>query len=185
MSGGPLGISGEERVRAFPELAVLLLVKASTAREPGITLAITSRESTEIPAQLDDAEQLRGDLVTIIGNLLDNALEACSASNRIEIGVELTPSGVLLTVDDDGPGIAAGQHGRVFETGVSSKSSLLAESDAASDAAGHGRLRRRGIGLALVRRIVMRRGGTVSAGRSRLGGAVFTVRLPVIDRRAR
>ena len=181
MSGGPLGIAGEDTVLAFPELTALLLVKASTARELGITLAITSGSAVEIPGETENAEQLRGDLVTIIGNLLDNALEACTASNRIEVSLELATTGILLTVDDDGPGIPEGQHGRVFENGVSSKTLPLTETDAVGD----GCLRRRGIGLALVRRIVLRRGGTVSADRSRLGGAVFTVRLPHDDRRGR
>ena len=166
-TGGPLGVPGEEAVREFPELAALLLVKASHARELGMSLAIV--ESHPLPESLrgEEAATLRADLLTIVGNLVDNALEACSAGNRIELGFAVHGGAVRVTVHDDGAGIAADQYERVFEEGVSSKS-----------VADEG-FRRRGIGLALVRRIVERAAGTVTVGRSPLGGAVFTVELPL------
>jgi two-component system CitB family sensor kinase len=170
-TGGALRVPGEEVLREFPELAALLLVKASHARELGMSVSI--RPSAPLPAWLRSAAALtlRGDLVTVVGNLLDNALEACSAGNRIQLGFAVEPSLIRVTVDDDGNGIPPDQYERVFEEGVSSKAT-----DADSPA-----LRRRGIGLALVRRTVLRAGGTVSVGRSELGGAVFTVDLPVGD----
>jgi two-component system CitB family sensor kinase len=171
-SGGALRVPGEEAIRELPELAALLLVKASHARELGMSVAIT--DSGVLPASLrsDDAATLRGDLLTIVGNLIDNALEACSAGNRIELGIALQGDRVRVTVADDGEGIPPDQYERVFEEGVSTK--------AVADGAG-ARYRRRGIGLALVRRTVLRAGGTVSVGRSALGGALFTVDLPLGD----
>jgi two-component system CitB family sensor kinase len=170
-TGGALRVPGEEVLREFPELAALLLVKASHARELGMSVSIIP--SAPLPAWLrsDAALTLRGDLVTVVGNLLDNALEACSAGNRIRLGFAVEPLLIRVTVDDDGNGIPPDQYERVFEEGVSSKAT-----DADSPA-----LRRRGIGLALVRRTVLRAGGTVTVGRSELGGAVFTVSLPIGD----
>jgi two-component system CitB family sensor kinase len=170
-TGGALRVPGEEVLREFPELAALLLVKASHARELGMSVSITP--SDPLPAWLrsDAALTLRGDLVTVVGNLIDNALEACSAGNRIQLGFDVGPTHLRVTVDDDGDGIPPDQYERVFEEGVSSK-----VTDADSPA-----LRRRGIGLALVRRTVLRAGGTVTVGCSSLGGAVFTVSLPIGD----
>lgn len=170
-TGGALRVPGEDVLREFPELAALLLVKASHARELGMSVSITP--SDPLPAWLrsDAALTLRGDLVTVVGNLIDNALEACSAGNRIQLGFAVEPSSLQVTVDDDGNGIPPDQYERVFEEGVSSK-----VTDADSPA-----LRRRGIGLALVRRTVLRAGGTVTVGCSSLGGALFTVSLPIGD----
>jgi two-component system CitB family sensor kinase len=169
-TGGPLGVAGEEAIGEFPELAALLLVKASHARELGMSLAITSTQALPAALRSDAALTLRSDLVTIVGNLVDNALEACSAGNRIELGFEVAGGTVRVTVHDDGRGIPPDQYERVFEEGVSSKGG-------ADDAA---RVHRRGIGLALVRRIVDRAAGSVTVGRSPLGGAVFTVDLPFV-----
>ncbi|WP_411720808.1 ATP-binding protein [Mycetocola sp.] len=171
-TGGALRVPGEEVLSEFPELAALLLVKASHARELGMSVSITPSEPLPAWLRSDAALTIRGDLVTVVGNLLDNALEACSAGNRIELGFAVEPTLIRVAVQDDGEGIAPDQYERVFEEGVSSKAVTDADSPA---------LRRRGIGLALVRRTVLRAGGTVTVGRSVLGGAVFTVELPVGD----
>jgi two-component system CitB family sensor kinase len=170
-TGGALRVPGEEAIGELPELAALVLVKASHARELGMSVVIT--DSGPLPASLrsDAAATLRGDLVTVVGNLIDNALEACAAGNRIELGFAVDAGRVRVTVADDGAGIAPDQYERVFEEGVSSKA-------VPDDGTSH---RRRGIGLALVRRTVLRAGGTVSVGRSALGGALFTVELPLVD----
>jgi two-component system CitB family sensor kinase len=138
-------------------------------------MSVTIAPSPALPASLrsDAAATLRGDLVTVVGNLVDNALEACAAGNHIELGFGIDGGFVRVTVADDGDGIPADQLERVFQAGVSSKVS-------ADDPSAVG-YRRRGIGLALVRRTVLRAGGTVTAGRSELGGALFTVELPLGD----
>lgn len=171
-TGGALRVPGEDVIREFPELAALLLVKASHARELGMSLSIT--DSPPVPGWIrsDAALTLRSDLVTVVGNLIDNALEACAAGNRIEVGFAVDGEKVRVTVEDDGEGIPPDQYERVFEEGVSSKA-------VAADASPS--LRRRGIGLALVRRTVLRAGGTVSVGRSEPGGARFAVELPIGD----
>lgn len=177
-NGGPLTVAGEEVVHDNPELAALLLVKASQARELGISLAITApRELPEL-AGTEVSDSLRNDLVTVVGNLVDNALEACTAGNRIVLGLATSFGDLTVTVEDDGPGIPAGMRDRVFVEGVSTKGS--------NEPAGESRgIHRRGIGLALVRRIVERHAGRVWVERSTLGGARFTARLPLSDRPTR
>ena len=179
-TGGALRVEGEEVIREIPELAALLLVKASHARESGMRVSIVASDPLPAALRSDAAITLRGDLVTVVGNLIDNALEACATGNRIELSFAVVGGAVRLTVDDDGSGIAPDQYERVFEEGVSSKSvadSATGGADAGAVSAAS--YRRRGIGLALVRRIVVRSGGHASVGRSALGGARFVVELPL------
>jgi two-component system CitB family sensor kinase len=143
-----------------------------TQPELGLSVSITSSEPLPMWFRTDAALTLRGDLVTVVGNLLDNALEACASGNHIELGFAVDGGFIRVTVQDDGNGIEPDQYERIFEEGVSSKA---VTGDASPT------LRRRGIGLALVRRTVERAGGTVTVDTSELGGALFTVELPVGD----
>jgi two-component system CitB family sensor kinase len=169
--GGPLGIAGDDSVVDNAELAALLMVKSSQARELGISLEIRDSQVVDELGDGDAAVLAGGDLVTVIGNLVDNALEACTAGNRVRLGLATGDDDLVITVEDDGPGISPELYDSVFVEGVSSK--------LPDPGLGDRRLHRRGIGLALVRRVVRRHGGQVSVGRSALGGACFTVRLPL------
>jgi len=169
--GGPLGIAGDDSVVDNAELAALLMVKSSQARELGISLEIRDSQVVDELGDGDAAALAGGDLVTVIGNLVDNALEACTAGNRVRLGLATGDDDLVITVEDDGPGISPELYDSVFVEGVSSK--------LPDPGLGDRRLHRRGIGLALVRRVVRRHGGQVSVGRSALGGACFTVRLPL------
>ncbi|WP_245733183.1 ATP-binding protein [Lentzea jiangxiensis] len=141
---------------ADPALAALLLAKSSTAHERGVELRLDPGSSVDIRAG-DDA-------LTVLGNLVDNAVDAVETGGTVRVLVRSSASGVRVVVDDDGPGVAESQRGRIFDLGVSSK-----------DAQGaHGR----GIGLALVSRVVTRRSGRVAITDSELGGASFDVWLP-------
>jgi sensor histidine kinase regulating citrate/malate metabolism len=103
-------------------------------------------------------------LISVLGNLVDNALDA-AASGAAErwVSVSVTEQGdeLVLKVHDSGSGIPSGMEGQIFQEGFSTKS-------------GSGQ-RRRGFGLALVRQAARRNGGDVSVAND--GGAVFTVRL--------
>jgi two-component system CitB family sensor kinase len=142
-----------------PALVALLLGKTAVARERGIDLVIAS-DSSFTGAVLPDAE-----LVTIVGNLIDNAMDALAETMRARVEADLRVDGAeaVIEVRDNGPGIAPEHLLRVFEPGWSTK-----------PAAVHGH---RGLGLALVRQAAVRLGGHASA-RSE-NGAVFTVRLPL------
>ncbi|MFB8773181.1 sensor histidine kinase [Streptomyces broussonetiae] len=148
-----------ERIRD-PLLAALLVGKATVAAERGVALRLSGR--TRLPDRLVDP---RG-LVTVVGNLVDNALDAVAGTPHARVEAELRTEGrtAVLTVRDTGPGIPAGQRELIFTEGWSTKQSPA-----------H---RERGIGLSLVRRLAERQGGTVTVGEAAGGGAEFTVVLP-------
>ncbi|GAB1337902.1 sensor histidine kinase [Streptomyces sp. E-15] len=150
-----------------PVLAALLLGKTAQAHERGVELVV-SRDS-----RLDDgllpAELPSRDLVTILGNLIDNAVDAAQGSLRARVTVTAYASGaeLVLRVSDTGPGVDPAHADLVFQRGFSTKP------------AGPGG---RGLGLALVRQAVTRHEGTLTvaeSGEDGEGGAVFEVRLPL------
>ena len=163
--GGAIGLGSGAAVFGDPEITALLAVKAAQAREVGIDLTVRDTGDRILPAGV------RSDLLTVTGNLVDNAIEACSAGDRIVVSAERGRGSVRLVVEDSGPGVPAKLRGWVFAEGVSTK-----DPDAVDE------LPRRGIGLALVRRVVDRRRGTVDIDDSPLGGARFRVSLPVRSR---
>ena len=163
------GRDGDLRDRlADPALAALVLDKATDARDRGLALRIG--EGTALDAADTGDEQASTDRVTVVGNLLDNALDAALESAHdgrgggvVELDLHVEDGAVVVRVADDGPGLADPE--AAFTPGWSTK-----QADG-----GDGR----GLGLALVRRVVDRRGGSVEVGAGEDGrGTVFTVRLP-------
>ncbi|MFE7705094.1 ATP-binding protein [Streptomyces sp. NPDC057486] len=138
-----------------PLLSSLLVGKSAIAAERGASLRISP--STLLPDVVVDPR----DLVTVLGNLIDNALDVASL-----IEVELFAEGTtaVLRVSDNGPGVAPDLRERIFTEGWSTKESPS-----------H---RGRGLGLALVRRLAERYGGVARVSARAGGGAVFTVVLP-------
>ena len=154
---------------AEPAVAALLIAKTSLARERGAELAL-SADST-LP-RVD--ELLSTDLVTVLGNLIDNALDAVTGAptRLVEVDIRLitdsnsgSDDGVNVQVRDSGPGVDAALADRVFEMGVTSKSP-------SPDGKTHG------IGLAIVQLVATRRGGRVVHRNE--NGTVFDVLLPVM-----
>jgi two-component system CitB family sensor kinase len=146
-------------------VAALLLAKSAQAAERGIELTIGS--GSVLPEDLAPDYEL----VTILGNLIDNAFEVLTAqptdrARRVEVASERVDGGVRITVTDNGPGLTVEQAGSVFTRGWSTK--------AARGPAGD-----RGLGLALVAQAVNRCRGTVLAEPG--PGARFVVWLPVRD----
>jgi signal transduction histidine kinase len=95
-------------------------------------------------------------------NLLENAVKYGRDGGSVAIACGLEDERVRITVDDDGPGIPAGHEEAIFRLGVRG----------ANERPGSG------IGLAVVKALVNRSGGAVSACTSPLGGARFVVQLP-------
>ncbi|MFK4117982.1 ATP-binding protein [Streptomyces longwoodensis] len=156
-----------------PVLAALLLGKTAQANERGVELVVSG------DSRLDDGvlpESLSArDLVTILGNLIDNAVDAAQGSTRARItvtayateptaGARGAGGELVLKVADTGPGVDGDHTDLVFQRGFSTKPS------------GPGG---RGLGLALVRQAVHRHAGDLSVAGAEGGGAEFVVRLPL------
>lgn len=141
---------------ADPEVAALLTAKAAQARERGVVLDLAG--SSDLLAGPGPGPGEDDDLVTVLGNLVDNALDAVAAGGRVEVSIRTGGGGaVVVVVDDDGPGVPAARRAAVFEVGVSTKPL--------------GRPGGRGLGLALVARLAARRDGRARVTSSPLGGA--------------
>ena len=146
---------------ADPAVAALLIAKVSLAAERGVELRLGTR--SRLP-RLDP--ETSTDVGTVLGNLVDNAVDACvvARGDSVDVDCDLTDGTVTLTVADTGPGVPGEQVGLVFQRGWSTK---------AASAEG------RGVGLALVQLVCERRGGAVTVrDRADGPGAVFEVRLP-------
>lgn len=163
-----------------PVLAALLLGKAAQANERGVELELA--EDSLIDDGALPSSLAQRDLVTILGNLIDNAVDAASEGDsaaavpaqrtggtgagraRVTVTALADDGELLLRVSDTGAGIGPEEADEVFRRGWST----------------HGA--GRGLGLALVRQAAHRNGGSVELDRAPEGGARFTVRLPLGDR---
>ncbi|BDH07733.1 sensor histidine kinase [Streptomyces seoulensis] len=147
-----------------PVLAALLLGKTAQAHERGVELVVSP------DSRLDDGVLPPGlavrDLVTILGNLIDNAVDAAQGSVGARVTVTAYAAGeaLLLRVSDTGPGVDPAHADLVFRRGFTTKP------------AGPGG---RGLGLALARQAVTRLTGTLAVAEAEGGGAVFEARLPL------
>ncbi|MBD0740528.1 sensor histidine kinase [Streptomyces sp. CBMA29] len=151
-----------------PLVSALLVGKAAIAAERGVSLRVA--QSTLLPDRVVDPR----DLVTVLGNLIDNALDA-AAGHRVSPAMSAAPfvevelraeddTTLLLRVSDTGPGVPPEARELIFTEGWSTK-----------ERPPH---RGRGLGLALVRRLAERYGGLARVTARAGGGAVFTVVLP-------
>ena len=150
-----------------PALAALLLGKSAQAGERGVDLVV------DPDSRLDAGPLPSRDLITVVGNLVDNALEAVAGTDpprRVTVHLDTTaptagtPGEVVVRVADTGPGLDPEHVADAFRRGWTTKGGS------------------RGLGLALVGQIVRRYGGRYAVEPAPGGGAVFTVRLPVRGR---
>ena len=171
----------EEQVQRMDGIVDYQLQRAATSGQSRITAPVPVKPVAEkilaslskvysnknITSQLfmDCAACFRGnegDLVELLGNLLDNAHKWCRKTVRLSA----TRQGqrLQLNVEDDGPGIGEAQATLLLQRGVRADQAVP----------GHG------IGLAVARDIVDAYQGTIRITRSELGGAAFVVDLPTI-----
>ena len=155
--------SGAAHARDSTRVDLLALAHASVAAHAhlaldrgidlGIGLHATHPEEVAEPVADAIPIEVVGDrdaLFTLLGNLIDNALRYTPHGGRVDVGVESRDDAVVLSVSDDGPGIATHERERVFDR--------FHRGDAARAA---GDTRGSGLGLAIVRRIAERHGASV------------------------
>lgn len=124
--------------------------KAHHDKHPEITMALDKTVSLRID---------EGDLMELLGNLIDNAFKWCD--QKIVVSAKQDQEHVVIQVKDDGPGIAQHEIARILERGVRADQSIP----------GHG------IGLAIVRDIIQVYGGDLSIEKNIPSGASITIYL--------
>jgi two-component system, NtrC family, sensor histidine kinase HydH len=133
---------------------VVTAAAQSVARPPGVALAMDGVAG--LPALQGDPVQLRQILV----NLIENAVYASSPVGTVTVRGRREPEAVVISVEDTGPGVDPATRRRLFEPLITTKERGI------------------GLGLALVKRIAERHGGSVGYSDRQGGGACFSVRLP-------
>lgn len=154
-----------DRVRE-PLVRALLVGKTVTASERGVRLTVSETSF------LSASRERPGVLAGILGNLIDNAIDAvlekrtsAGSGREVEVDLHEDADATELRVTDTGPGVPPEKRRWIFLEGASTKR--------------HADDRHRGLGLVLVAGAAAELGGTVSVAERPGGGAVFTVRLPV------
>nr|WP_042183668.1 ATP-binding protein [Kibdelosporangium sp. MJ126-NF4]CEL15712.1 Signal transduction histidine kinase CitA regulating citrate metabolism [Kibdelosporangium sp. MJ126-NF4]CTQ93637.1 Signal transduction histidine kinase CitA regulating citrate metabolism [Kibdelosporangium sp. MJ126-NF4] len=145
-------------------VAALLIAKASVAAEHGVGLRLSAGSRL---SEVDS--ELSADLVTVLGNLVDNAVDALGVTGSggardgwIEVDISELDDAIRVVVRDSGPGVAPEIAREVFRNGFTTK---------AAEEGG-----KRGLGLALARQTCIRRQGWIDVHNE--GGAVFTAMVP-------
>lgn len=141
-----------------PNVQAILLGKLGRASEKKINLEIEPDSFVDVlPAHIGVS-----DMITIIGNLIDNAFEAVAQQSEKNVIFSITGFGndIIIEVTDSGQGVPDDVMESLFSLGYSSKGG------------------NRGYGLFNVMRIVESLGGTIEVGNEKNGGAIFTVYLP-------
>ncbi len=138
------------------ELARRTLELFQERRQLG-TVRVTVDEAHGLPTIHADETLLQ----LALENLLRNAVQASPTGGQVRVALGSVPEGICLTVEDQGPGVAEGDAQRIFEPFFTTRTTGT------------------GLGLAVVRRVVLAHGGTVSVGQRHGGGARFELRLPL------
>jgi len=147
-------------VELLPVLERVMRMMELVAQEKGVSLTYQAAEGCRVFAAQDELHQ-------VIYNLVDNAVKYSGRGGDVLVTLKKEKNQVVLTVEDNGPGIPEEDLPRIFER-------FYRVDKARSRAAGG-----TGLGLSIVRDTVLRRGGSVDVANRTEGGAVFTVRWPL------
>jgi len=146
---------------------IALAIQACVPLAKQTQIEISNRVPTELAAILMDRQRL----VQVFQNLLQNSIQHAPRGSAVTIEAEEVlldgAQWVCCKILDSGPGLAEEDLERIFDPFFSKR---------------HGGI---GLGLAIVRRIVEEHRGEIAAANRPKGGAVMTVRLPVISDEAR
>ncbi|MEO8888772.1 MAG: ATP-binding protein, partial [Jatrophihabitantaceae bacterium] len=164
ITGATAGLAAElEASISNAPLVALLVAKTTVARERGVALTI------DCDNHVDVADEATDTIVTVLGNLIDNAIDAVSEADAtpgtvptVQVRLAEGAHELVIDVSDTGPGIPAGAGDSIFTDGWSTKTRPGE--------------RARGLGLALVRQLVRSSGGEIQV-REGTGGR-FRVVLP-------
>jgi len=144
-----------------PTLCGLLLGKAARAREKGVALSFDPACQLDRPLP----SLIESELISIIGNLLDNAIEATQRAELphepVEVLIQLNARELMIEVADRGIGIDPAIRDHIFERGITTKT----RGD-------------HGIGLYLIEHYVTQTGGTIEVADNSPRGAIFTLFIP-------
>lgn len=147
------GVVPGARCPVLPAVEGLIRTMQRIYADRGLTVEVSVPPEHSIRGQHEDLEEM-------LGNLLDNACKW--AKSRVRIQSTEESGAIVLTVDDDGPGLAASMRGRVLQRGV--------RADEAAPGSG--------LGLAIVRELAELYHGAISLEDSPLGGLRARLRLP-------
>ena len=103
----------------------------------------------------------------MVYNLVDNAIRHGREGGTVDVDLSIAGENALLVVSDDGPGIPPNQRERIFERFYRIDASRSRETGGT------------GLGLAIVKHAVESMDGSITVGESPLGGACFTVAIPL------
>ena len=151
--------AGRVRPQEFNATDLVLLAKKTVAMLS--TQMQNSQSSISIIGENSVFAACDADQITqVLLNLLLNAMQVAKANVHIEINIYADSKNACIEIADNGPGIAPEFHERVFDPFFSKRQGGI------------------GLGLAVVRQIIMAHHGSITASSSQLGGALFSIKIP-------
>jgi two-component system OmpR family sensor kinase/two-component system sensor histidine kinase QseC len=132
------------------------------------TAALAAAHGASLELDADDSAMVQGDataLTALARNLADNAVRYAGTGAQVRVSVQRTADRIVLTVDDNGPGVPAAERDRLFDR-------FWRREDTASTTSGTG------LGMAIVKSVAERHGAQVRLSDAPLGGLRVEVRFP-------